>query len=428
MPPSKYADLDQTTTELKQKSPSSPAAEQRGIATPQHATVPSVEQSNLNAPSAPQAFQTPPTATTSQALQPAGGQLIPSKEHTARIIALATYTVDTESDGLVRIYDGVTVPRDEVFLVERKELIGKTPEAIQAHFSLSFVPRLMCDASVPIGHRITIGKLTNAAGKRVSIFKALTALDLSSERPLTPENIAYVRLKTPPAAKKPSVPNQPLPSTEAPASGMFNLVQATQFLRPFSSPDKPAAKIPDSAKMMGPDAFPYVSARMRNDNAENGSGGGGQSDGLLDNLLQSLLNEGYGLVLWGEGEKIKPTWVYKYRDLLCFKLFNSLQPPPEFDETLYATTLDKPVPAGARIVTGHPSTQIFPSYARNVLSQRIGAVLDKTIKFDPRVLEYPDVDRLKRFKLNLPLQNVSDEVRKKIGEEAAWCLPYVVYF
>lgn len=428
MPPSKYADIDQTTIELKQKSSSSPAAEQRGTATSERPTAPSVERSNLGAPSAPQTPQTPPTASAPQTLQPAGGQLIPSNEHTARITALATYTVDAESDGLVRIYDGVTAQRDDVLLVQRKELIGKTPEAIQAHFSLSFLPRLMCDASVPIGHRITMGKLTNAAGKRVSIFKALTALGLSSERPLTPENIPCVRLKTPPLATNPSTPHQPLPPTEAPAPGMFNLVQALQFLQPFSSPDKPAAKIPDSVKMMGPDAFPYVSAQMRNGSSENVSGATGESDGLLDNLLQSLLNEGYGLVLWGEGEKAKPTWVYKYRDLLCFKLFNSLQPPPDYDETLYAATLDKPIPAGSRIVTGHPSTQMFPSYARNVLSQRIGAVLDKTIKLDPRIIEYPDVDRLKRFRLNLSLQNVPNEVRTKIGEEAAWCLPYVVYF
>jgi len=67
--------------------------------------------------------------------------------------------------------------------------VGKSPEELRAHFSLSFLPCLICDANIPAGHQVTVGKLTNLAGKRVSIYVARTALDLASERPLTPENI-----------------------------------------------------------------------------------------------------------------------------------------------------------------------------------------------------------------------------------------------
>jgi hypothetical protein len=119
-----------------------------------------------------------------------GPPIIPSKEHTAPIIALTTYTTDMEGDSLVRIYDGVIAQRDEPLLVARKDLVGRSPEVLQAHFSLAFVPRLMCDAYVPVGNKITYGRLTNAAGKKVSIYRAETALILAAERPLTPQNIA----------------------------------------------------------------------------------------------------------------------------------------------------------------------------------------------------------------------------------------------
>ncbi|MFY9287934.1 MAG: hypothetical protein WAO98_05475 [Alphaproteobacteria bacterium] len=122
----------------------------------------------------------------------ASPDIIPSTEHTAPIIPHITYTVDMESDGLVRLYDGITVQRDEAFLVNRKDLFGKTSEQIQAHFALSFLPRFLCDATVPIGHQVMAGKLTNAAGQRVFIFKALTALNLANERPLMPANIPAV--------------------------------------------------------------------------------------------------------------------------------------------------------------------------------------------------------------------------------------------
>lgn len=126
-----------------------------------------------------------------------GGLLdtIPSGEHRYPISPLVIYVTDARSDALVRIYDGEIAKRDNAFLVERKELLGKTPEEIQALFGLTFVPRYICDASIPVGHKVIHGKLTNEAGGRVSIYKAVTALDLFSERVLTPENIPPVRRK-----------------------------------------------------------------------------------------------------------------------------------------------------------------------------------------------------------------------------------------
>lgn len=121
---------------------------------------------------------------------------IQSKEHRYPISPLVIYVTDSRSDALVRIYDGEIAKRDNAFLVERKELVGKTPEEIQSLFGLTFVPRYLCDALIPVGHKVIHGKLTNEAGRRVSIYKAVTALELFSERILTPENI-------PPGRRKP---------------------------------------------------------------------------------------------------------------------------------------------------------------------------------------------------------------------------------
>jgi hypothetical protein len=360
--------------------------------------------------------------------QPAGVHLIASNEHTAPILGLVTYTINIESDDLVRIYDGIKVLRDDVLLVQRKELFGKSPEEIQAHFSLSFVPRFICDARVPAGHQITMGKLTNAADKRMSIFKALTALDLSSERFLTPENLPPVRVKVHPPTSKPVLPRQPdLPRPFTDFSDGFNISNAELYLRQFSSNDVSAAPIPDNLKITGPDGFPYMAANMlgeagkreerRSLTAENP---------LIGNLVQSLLNEGCGLALWRPGEK-EPTWVYKYRDILSLKVFNSLRPLPEFDETLYGDTLDKPLPAGSRMVTARPSGEIFPAYARQVLMQRIAAT-SNNVQIDPLLVEYPEVDTLRRFKLNVSPHDLDAATRNDVGRQANWCLPYVIYF
>lgn len=118
--------------------------------------------------------------------------IITSKEHSVPVIMHIAYKTDMMSDGFVRIFDGTIAPRDEAFLVNRKELVGKTPEQMQQHFSLSYVPQFICDAHIPIGDSVAVGCVTNSDGKQVYVFKALTRLELSHERPLTIENIAPI--------------------------------------------------------------------------------------------------------------------------------------------------------------------------------------------------------------------------------------------
>lgn len=142
-------------------------------------------------------ISTTPSSTNASTNLPAQPELshssiVPSAEHNAPITELLTAVSNLDTDAYVRIFDGDVAPLNGIFVIERKELVGKTPEEIQAHFSLTFVPRLICDARIPLGAKFALGKLTNAAGSRVSVFRAITALNLSSQRPLTPENIAPV--------------------------------------------------------------------------------------------------------------------------------------------------------------------------------------------------------------------------------------------
>ncbi|MFA5957059.1 hypothetical protein [Hyphomicrobium sp.] len=363
----------------------------------------------------------------------AGPEYIQSSEHRNAITALMTYTTNILTDNLVRIHDGVIAQRDGFLLVERKELIGKTPEGIQAHFSLAFVPRFLCDATIPLGSLVTLGKTTNDAGQRVSIFKAVTSLQLSNERSLTPQNIPYVPSElSSPAATKPALPKQEELTASPQKSGMFSPAEAANYLKRFYSPGQPVVSIPDEIKMVGPDRLPYIACDIEAHTATPaGESGETQSiseqDRLIANLVQSLLIEGRGLALLQKNSQ-EPIWVYKYADLLCFSIFGSLKPPADWDGDLYASTIDKPVPIGSKVIEGKPSDDLLPAYVKKHLERKISDVIGRPIQINPRIMEYPELDTLKRFRLNISTQDLTHDDRAKIGALASWFLPYAVFF
>lgn len=109
---------------------------------------------------------------------------VESREHSRPLIATMSYITDMESDSLVRIFDKQIAPRDEAFCVAREALDGRTPEQLRDYFSLSFIPRFVCDARVPPGHEITVCSLANAAGQTAKVYFPQTYLELGNERPL----------------------------------------------------------------------------------------------------------------------------------------------------------------------------------------------------------------------------------------------------
>jgi len=355
------------------------------------------------------------------------GQALPSTEHHAPITELMTAVINLDTDAYVRIYDGEVAPLGGIFVVERKELVGKTPEEIQAHFSLTFVPRMICDARIPVGAKVAFGKLTNAAGKRVSIFRAISALNLSAQRPLTPENIAPMSVPERARVQEPAKPVQPpLPEPLDIATG-FNISNAEQYLRSYFRKDAAPVRIPDEIKMIGPDRFPYVAAQLDQEPKVGDVASQGVDDQLRKSLVQSLLNDGFGLsVMRVKSEK--PVWVYRYSDLLCLSIFGSLRPYGEYDPNAYPSTIDAPPPPGTATRQGRPSDELLPAYARRVIADRIAAEVGRPIPHEFYVFEYPEVDTLRRLKLVVPgLREMTKEQRRAISEAAQWCVPYALY-
>jgi hypothetical protein len=373
--------------------------------------------------------QSPTTTSSDQPVKPdaSQGSIVPSNEHHAPITELLTAVANLETDAYVRIYDGQVAPLAGFFIVERKELFGRTQEEIQSHFSLTFVPRMLCDAHIPVGGKFAHCKLTNSAGCRVSIYRAITALNLSSPRPLVPENITQILVPEIAASQEPAKPVQPpLPEPLAVATG-FNISNAEQYLRNYYKKDAAPVRIPDDIKFTGPDKFPYVAAQLDSAPPVGEVITEGLDSRLRNSLVQSLLNEGFGLAILGDrGEK--PLWVYRFSDLLCFSIFGSLRPSGEYDPNAYPGTIDASLPPGFSVRQGRPSEEMLPACARRSIADRIGAEIGWPVPHEFYLFEYPEVDRLRRLKLVIPeLRDMTTEQRRAISAAAQWCLPYALY-
>jgi hypothetical protein len=132
---------------------------------------------DLPAPVAPSASQQSPSV-------PTPPPFSIWSELDVEVRSLITYTTNQSTNSLVRVYDGVHAQRDSGMVVKREDIIGKTPEQIRDLFCLAFTPRYICDTLIPAGEQMAGAKLTNKAGKTMSVFCALTRITLSNERPL----------------------------------------------------------------------------------------------------------------------------------------------------------------------------------------------------------------------------------------------------
>ena len=170
---------------------------------------------------------------------------------------------------------------------------------------------------------------------------------------------------------------------------------------------------------VGPDGFPYQMI-MADDTGDNAMPVGNVG-------LSALLTEGAGLAVLSAGNSRNARWVYKYRDLICYQIFCALRPPPQFDETLYKETLDKPIPRGTQTIIGYPSEQLYPRHVRTVINAKVSKLLGRPVMLDPQLIEYPTIDKLFRLRLNLDMSGLSEATRTAVGREMQWCLPYAVY-
>lgn len=377
-------------------------------------------------------ISTPPSSTNASPIPNAQQEankssVVPSVEHSAPITELMTAVANLETDAYVRIFDGDVAPLNGIFVVERKELVGKTPEEIQTHFSLTFVPRMICDANFPLGAKFALGKLTNASGNRVSVFRAITALNLSTQRPLTPENIAPVPTAQSAISSEPAKAVQtPYPEPLNPSEG-FNIANAQQYLLHYVNKNAEPVLIPNSIKRIGPDGFPYVAAEFDAPDETRGAPSLKIDDDLRNSLVQSLLKEGMGLAVFRHGSTL-PMWAYTYGDIMCLNIFGGLRPQGEYDPNAYPGTIDAVLPPGVSIRQGRPSDQMLPSYARRVIADRISAAVGQAVPHEFYVFEIPQIDTLRRLKLVMTeWSTMSTEQRREISKAVQWCLPYALY-
>ncbi|MDX1922450.1 MAG: hypothetical protein SFW65_04915 [Alphaproteobacteria bacterium] len=338
-----------------------------------------------------------------------------------------TAVANLETDAYVRVYDGEVAPLNGIFVIERKELVGKTPEEVQAHFSLTFLPRMICDANFPLGAKFALGKLTNSYGKRVSVFRAITALNLSAQRPLTPENIAPVPAAQSAISSEPAKAVQtPYPEPLDPSDG-FNIANAQQYLLHYFNKDAEPVLIPNSIKRIGPDGFPYVAAEFDAPDETRGAPSLKIDDDLRNSLVQSLLKEGMGLAVFRHSST-QPMWAYTYGDIMCLNIFGGLRPQGEYDPNAYPGTIDAVLPPGVSIRQGRPSDQMLPRYARRVIADRISAAVGQAVRHEFYVFEIPQIDTLRRLKLVMPeWSTMSTEQRRELSKAVRWCLPYALY-
>ena len=110
--------------------------------------------------------------------------ILASTEHAAPVHAELTYKVTQPTDAFVRVYDKVIAPRDDAWLIDRKSIVGLSPESVQGRFNLSFTPRFICDASIPPGESVTACIVFGKDGAKARVFHANTRLQLSNERKL----------------------------------------------------------------------------------------------------------------------------------------------------------------------------------------------------------------------------------------------------
>lgn len=170
------------------------------------------------------------------------------------------------------------------------------------------------------------------------------------------------------------------------------------------------------AEILGPDGFPYFALYRSTD--------GGR---LSVDAAQTLLERGCGLALFNNPSDMQPAFVYRCGELLCYSIFKALRPGGRFDETRYPDTLDKPVPAGTRIVEGQLSDVILPNCASNILKRLLSERCGRPITLNPRLFEMPGIDDLFRIKLNTGLGSLPMADRVLLDATLAWCLPYAAY-
>jgi hypothetical protein len=175
------------------------------------------------------------------------------------------------------------------------------------------------------------------------------------------------------------------------------------------------------AAITSPDGFPHY-ALVFGQTPENNTEYFGCSA-----LAEVVLTKGEGVAIVKGPNHEQPDQVYSYGEVLSLKIFGQLRPEKKFDPKAYLREFDAPVPPGTMVRQGRPSEQLLPPYAQTVLAHRLNEAVGFPVAFQTFLIEYPELDPLFRFKIDLNnRQQYNPQQIKALGKAAAWCLPYAI--
>ncbi len=172
----------------------------------------------------------------------------------------------------------------------------------------------------------------------------------------------------------------------------------------------------------GPNGFTYTGFRISRDPARDTKWFGNGE------FAKITLSKGHGIVVFPDLTSSQPESAYSYGKLLSLSIFGDSKPTARFDPDAHKATIDAPIVPGTKVIQGRPSDQLFPAHARHVLAERFASVIGADLPHEVFVFEYPDIDKLMRFKIVIPsYKQLTPAQQKAVSDAAFWCLPYAVY-
>jgi hypothetical protein len=291
------------------------------------------------------------------------------------------YQVQQATDAFVCVYEGKANGDEPLLLLQRKDVEGMNGKALADTFSLRVVPNRISDVALPSGIELAVGKLTNAAGQRVTVFRVIGIPEVGTQS-----------------------------SSDA-------------LVRSFFEDPKQLLACVHIELTDDPNGMPYYGLRISKDPARN-AGYIGHAE-----LCHNVLQKGRGIAIFdADTSDNRPMQVYTYGKCLALSVFGDFKPQASLDPDAHKETIDFRPPAGTKVMRGRPGEQIFPPYARATLARRIEAAVGQAVQHDVFLIEYPQIDSLKRFHISVSgYRDLTPAQQRAVGVAVSWCLPYATY-
>lgn len=302
-------------------------------------------------------------------------------EFVSPVDTVMQYKVQQPTDAFVCVHESKLNGDEPLVLFQRQDVEGMNGKTLADTFALHVVPKMMSDVALPAGTELAVGKLTNASGKRVTVFRVIGIPEGASQS-----------------------------SSDA-------LVRSF-----FASPEQLLAAMHIDLTD-DPNGMPYYGLRISKDPARNAGYIGHRE------LCHNVLHKGRGIAIFdADAPGNRPTQSYTYGKCLALSIFGDFRPQASLDPEAHKATIQFRPPVGTKVMRSRPSEQIFPSHAKATLARRIETAIGSPVPHEVFLIEYPEIDTLKRFHINVSgYQELKPDQLRALDLAISWCLPYAVY-